>query len=160
MAKYKLTSNGVKDTETGANIPNAPGNRNWTEYQEWLAEGNTPDPQFTPEELSEQEKSRQLEEINQTMGYTLSQPVECLVGGVKYIMDGGMEDATRLKAGIDLCYLLGETSIDVVDYNNQIHYGVSLEDALEIAKLQGQYFRAAFYKRIKDRAKVLGGGAK
>lgn len=44
MAKYKLTESGVLDTETGANIPNAEGNRHWQEYQEWLAEPNTPDP--------------------------------------------------------------------------------------------------------------------
>ena len=44
MAKYKLVDNGVLDTETGAYIPNAEGNRHWQEYQEWLAAGNTPDP--------------------------------------------------------------------------------------------------------------------
>lgn len=44
MAKYKLTENGVYDTETGANIPEDDRNRDWMEYQEWLAEPNTPDP--------------------------------------------------------------------------------------------------------------------
>jgi hypothetical protein len=44
MAKYKLIENGVFDTETGANIPDDAGNRHWVEYQEWLAEPNTPDP--------------------------------------------------------------------------------------------------------------------
>lgn len=44
MIKYEETENGVKDRETGASIPNAPGNRHWREYQEWLAEGNTPVP--------------------------------------------------------------------------------------------------------------------
>jgi hypothetical protein len=46
--KYKLTENGVLDTETGAHIPNAEGNRHWQEYQEWLAAGNTPDPADPP----------------------------------------------------------------------------------------------------------------
>ena len=46
--KYKLTENGVLDTETGAHIPNAEGNRHWQEYQDWLAEGNTPDPADPP----------------------------------------------------------------------------------------------------------------
>lgn len=50
MAKYKLTESGVLDTETGTSIPNAPGNRHWQEYQEWLSEGNTPDPQYTLDE--------------------------------------------------------------------------------------------------------------
>lgn len=44
MAKYKLNPNGVTDTETGACIPEASDNRHWVEYQEWLAEGNVPDP--------------------------------------------------------------------------------------------------------------------
>jgi len=44
MAKYKLTEDGVLDTETSANIPDSTGNRHWVEYQEWLGEGNTPDP--------------------------------------------------------------------------------------------------------------------
>lgn len=43
MAKYKLTKNGVQDTEHNLSIPEAPGNRHWQEYQAWLAEGNTPD---------------------------------------------------------------------------------------------------------------------
>lgn len=51
MAKYQLIGDGspvqgVKDTETGAFIPNAPGNRHWQEYLDWL-EGspeNVPDP--------------------------------------------------------------------------------------------------------------------
>lgn len=44
MAKYKLTENGVLDTETGASIPNDPGNRHWNEYLTWVSEGNTADP--------------------------------------------------------------------------------------------------------------------
>ena len=52
---YKLSENGVTLTrEDGSvlSIPNAEGNRHWREYQEWVAEGNTPAPQFTPEELA------------------------------------------------------------------------------------------------------------
>ena len=42
--KYEVMENGVTDLETGASIPNADGNRHWKEYQEWLADGNTPRP--------------------------------------------------------------------------------------------------------------------
>lgn len=52
MAKYKTINDGVKDTETGACIPCASGNRHWREYLAWVAEGNTPDPEFTAEELA------------------------------------------------------------------------------------------------------------
>jgi hypothetical protein len=39
---YTLTQSGV--TINGSYIPNDPGNRDWVEYQEWLAQGNTPAP--------------------------------------------------------------------------------------------------------------------
>lgn len=54
MAKYKITGTGVKDTETEAFIPNDQGNRHWIEYEVWLSEGNTPDPEFTAQELENQ----------------------------------------------------------------------------------------------------------
>lgn len=60
MAKYKLKPIGVLEVATDRLIPNDEGNRDWQEYQRWLAEGNTPDPEFTPEEEAENLK---LEEI-------------------------------------------------------------------------------------------------
>lgn len=39
---YQLTEYGVVRLADGANIPNVPGNRDFLEYQEWLAAGNTP----------------------------------------------------------------------------------------------------------------------
>lgn len=44
MARFRLVRGGVIDTENARFVPDAPGNRHWREYQEWLAEGNTPDP--------------------------------------------------------------------------------------------------------------------
>jgi hypothetical protein len=46
MADYQLTEtdSSVTRTEDGAWIPNDPDNRDWVEYQEWLAEGGVPDP--------------------------------------------------------------------------------------------------------------------
>lgn len=64
MAKYKLTENGVFDTERKLSIPNAPGNRHWREYQEWLAEGNTPDPMYSLDELRE----LKVQEVKATAG--------------------------------------------------------------------------------------------
>lgn len=49
MADYKLTDGGVIRTRDGASIPNARDNRDWQEFQEWLAiPGNTPDPTDPP----------------------------------------------------------------------------------------------------------------
>jgi hypothetical protein len=52
MVKYKLIKNGIKDVETGKNIPNDPGNRDWKKYQDWLGIGNSPDPEYSDEELA------------------------------------------------------------------------------------------------------------
>ena len=52
MAKYKISGSGVKDTETGAFIPNAPGNRHWQEYLVW-AQDNTADAEFTVQEIED-----------------------------------------------------------------------------------------------------------
>lgn len=56
---YKLTENGVLLIKDGVqlSIPNAEGNRHWREYQEWLAEGNTPEPQYTAKELADKQKA-------------------------------------------------------------------------------------------------------
>lgn len=41
---YKLAEQGGVIRTDGAHIPNVPGNRDWQEYQGWLAAGNTPEP--------------------------------------------------------------------------------------------------------------------
>lgn len=62
MAKYKLAETGVLDTETGSHIPEDSDNRHWREYQQWLDEGNAPDPQYTSEEVREQRLAGVIEE--------------------------------------------------------------------------------------------------
>ena len=52
MAEYQLTATDstVIRTEDGACIPNDPANRDWIEYQQWLAAGGVPDPYVPPPE--------------------------------------------------------------------------------------------------------------
>ena len=51
---YKLQQNSVQRLSDGASIPFANGNRDYEEYNQWLSEGNTPEPEFTDEELAQQ----------------------------------------------------------------------------------------------------------
>ena len=52
--------NTVKTQENGylvngnMSVPNVEGNRHYQEVQEWIAEGNTPEPEFTQAELDQQ----------------------------------------------------------------------------------------------------------
>jgi hypothetical protein len=50
MAEYQLTATdqAVIRTADGAFIPNDPANRDWLEYQDWLAAGGVPDPYVPP----------------------------------------------------------------------------------------------------------------
>ena len=72
MAKYKLTKDGVQNTETTAFIPNDIRNNDWREYQNWLkgldVEGedlgtgeNTPDPQDPPVQLVVDENEEKIQ---------------------------------------------------------------------------------------------------
>ena len=59
---YKLTDDGVKRSD-GACIPNCDDNRDWREYQEWLAEGNTSEPEYTLEERLAMERANEISEL-------------------------------------------------------------------------------------------------
>ena len=51
MADYKLKDGGVIRFIDGAHIPDDPTNSDWMEYQDWLGQGNTPDPADPPPPL-------------------------------------------------------------------------------------------------------------
>ena len=58
---YKLMEHGVQRSD-GTHIPATTGNRHWREYLKWLDAGNTPDPEFTPEEEAQKAVA---DEVNQ-----------------------------------------------------------------------------------------------
>lgn len=80
MAKYKLSEQGVVDTERGACIPNSDENLDWREYQEWLAAGGVPDPEDVPppptnEDLLSQTDSVMIRSIDWLFDYLLASNV-------------------------------------------------------------------------------------
>jgi len=53
MQTVKLQAEGYL-VDGSLSVPNAPSNRHWQSVQEWIAEGNTPEPEFTQAELDAQ----------------------------------------------------------------------------------------------------------
>jgi len=51
MARYSMGENGVVLRDDGASIPPAIENRDYREFLEWVAAGNTPDPYVPPPTL-------------------------------------------------------------------------------------------------------------
>ena len=53
MADYQLTAtDAVIRTKDNASIPNDPANRDWIEYQDWIAAGGVPDPYVKPPKIT------------------------------------------------------------------------------------------------------------
>lgn len=76
---YKITDNGVINLITKACIPNCPSNRHWQEYQIWLSQGNTPEPQYTSEELRIKHNANilsQIEELDKKRIRAICEPKE------------------------------------------------------------------------------------
>ena len=61
--KYKLQENGVFDTEENMSIPDSTGNRHWRQYLEWVALGNTADPEFTAQEITDQSRAIKIQSL-------------------------------------------------------------------------------------------------
>lgn len=59
---YKLNENSVTRLADGACIPFANGNTDYEEYKQWIIEGNTPEPQYTEEELAQQAANQRVAE--------------------------------------------------------------------------------------------------
>lgn len=60
---YKLIgTESVQRLVDGACIPFADGNIDYEEYKQWLSEGNTPEPEFTEEELKVSTLNKQIQE--------------------------------------------------------------------------------------------------
>ena len=95
---YKLAQNGVIRLTDGAFIPADPNNRDWQEYQQWLAEGNTPEPEYTPDELRQKLRSEMLSLRQTRIQQILSQPdmMYDSLADLKAYADSGDPDAKAL----------------------------------------------------------------
>jgi hypothetical protein len=51
-------------------VPKADGNKEYELIKQWLSEGNTPEPEFTEEEIAKQEIDKQISEAKQYLAST------------------------------------------------------------------------------------------
>jgi hypothetical protein len=63
MADYKIAGEGVMRRRDGAFIPPSDDNMDWQAYQKWVSDGNEADPEFTPEEITENTKHEARQQI-------------------------------------------------------------------------------------------------
>lgn len=150
MEKYKLLENGgVLNQETGEHIPEVDGNRHWKKYLKWCDEGNIADSAFTLDEL----KYKKYTEIKQDFENSFNNGVEVVVSDVTYHMDAGEMSALKFKEGIMLAQELNETTIDIVDFNNE-EINISIEDANQISVLVRKNYRINWKRKNSLRKQV------
>jgi hypothetical protein len=114
MKEYKISGNGIKRLSDGAQIPLAPGNRDYQEYVAWFLMGNSPDPEFTPDEIKQHTIAAKKAEISNTdMGYirVIEDLIDTLVAkGVIALTDlpstSRIKDAQRKALRAQLAELL------------------------------------------------------
>jgi hypothetical protein len=85
MTKYKFAPFGVIDQETGANIPEDPANRDWQEYQSWLAEGNEPEPYMSDADLLAEAKEKKMAELAEKLAVFRENGFEYPAGSGQYV---------------------------------------------------------------------------
>lgn len=124
MSRYQRTDSGVLDTQSSACIPSDPNNRDWQEYQEWLAAGNTPDPMPLVDL-----KAAKKAEIKAAFSAALDAGMTC-ANGIK--MDADMLRILRLKGGHDLARAAGASALDVRDFDNVVHTAMPLADVWQM----------------------------
>ena len=106
---------------------NAPGNKEYELIKQWLSEGNTPEPEFTEEELAKQELDRQRAEDNARRKQAMLDGLEYNGYIVSLTKDDG-DGLAQVKNGFDL----GLTDT-VIHFENGIKMPITSDEFQEFA---------------------------
>ena len=123
-----------------------------SEVQEWIAEGNTPEPAYTDEELANFKKQKQIAEIKANC--TAYDPVALSVNEVNITFNGGDSSASAISGAVELAQSLGETTVGIWDVNNKIHT-LTLVEAFEVAKQIALKYRTDMYNRQQQITAIM-----
>jgi hypothetical protein len=105
--KYKLTYEGVKNTETGACVPEDKANKDWVEYERWLQEEvggvkNEPEEFETDEELATRQArfildiQKQIVDVSMRMQEAINQEFFDYSTQLQSKLDGLALDLTKV----------------------------------------------------------------
>jgi len=122
---------------------------------DWLVNDIPDPPEPVPSPTLEELKDARIPTLRAAMNAELALGVECTYSGGTILMDSGEEAARRLADGLTLAQRVGALTIDLVDYYNTIHHGVSIEGALSINTQQGVAYLAAYQKYWALRAGIM-----
>jgi len=103
--------------------------------------------QFFLEQLKK-EKIKLLKEeiyISQQAGFTTS-------NGIK--MDSTEDSVTRFNKGLEIAQNNDLTSMDIVDYNNEIHESVSLTDVKKMIKELSNHLNDIYWYKQQKRSEI------
>lgn len=168
MIRYIDNINAVFDRLLCIDIEKSYSNRHYRQYLIWLADGNVPldkapgqgyklvgdvwvhDPVL--------QKEADLTEINHEYYRALRQPVECTYSAGVIIMDGNATSAVMMRRGLEFAELMGHTTMDLIDYYDKVHVGISLDDVRMIMLQQASYYYTHYMARAAARSAILTAG--
>ena len=108
IQSVKIQGNGYLLNGT-MSVPKVDGNREYELIKEWLSEGNTPEPEFTEEELAQQELNKKIQEAKAAKALALS---TITVEVNNKVFDGNETARTNILSRLQASQVLNEESID------------------------------------------------
>lgn len=96
MSDYRFTPTGVIRLSDGAQIPNAPGNRDWLDYLAWNEAGGITNPQYTLEDA----KAQRLVLIEAACANAITEGFTSSALGAAYLYPSKASDQSNLQASV------------------------------------------------------------
>jgi|GEM_PF-1924069 len=141
---YKTMADGVKRLADNACIPADEGNPDWIAYLEWLTKGNTPDPEYTDQELLDRARAAKREEILAGIAEAGREPL----AAAGTFFPGGEEAMMELDREVRFARLLGLEECEVADVDG-IDRLLPLAEAEELLKTMVAGWRAMAREKRK-----------
>ena len=131
---YKIINKDkIKNTASGAVFHQIDTLPEYEEYKLWLAEGNTPAPEFSASEILVNAKTLKINELKTASSESLGVGFTCS-NNIK--IDADYSSVGFLKAVYDRAVRKSFSSLDITDFNNNENVGITLENtALMIDEL-------------------------